>query len=216
MMGRTLVFGFVVGVLLGLTACTSGTTTTTLPATTTAQAASVQPPLGWTKHTGGSAEIYLPPTFDVNLKDSKTVESLKALGGDVASWLSSREAIISSSAIAVADSRTAAAGNAGTVMVSYLGSKTQNTTFQEDVDTLVSMITDSNPGSKVVNRTNLSIGGYEAAEIMVDSAPGFSQLMTVVNGPSGIWAIYMIADTAQMQKGLADFQKSLSTFRIVP
>lgn len=199
--------------LIGLAGCAIGTTTATPssghgPDTTTAPVASVQPPAGWTKWTGGGAEIYLLPSFDLNMLDAKTPATLRAWGPsweEAAKYLETQD--LSRVVIYVGDSASRVAGSLTVVEMVQEKTDTEGT-LKEYVDNTLAQ----SPG-EVTSRTDLRLNGFEATRLVVGQA-AFSQLMYVVKGPSGFWAVSYTTTPAQFRLRLPGFEKSAATFNI--
>lgn len=176
--------------------------------TTTPSAVNV--PAEWTKYSGGGGGIYLPPTFDLNLKDPNTVESLQELGGEPAAWVPNAEDRgLAQWAIAVMDRRNGWDGDrASTLMVEHIETG-EDISAQDFADREII------PAFTVHSRKSLTVDGREAAQILFDAGDGkYLSLWTFVKAPSGFWVIAFLAETSEMQAHLTDFQKSVSTFHI--
>lgn len=186
------------------TAATDATTTTT-----TATAASVQPPAGWVKYAGHGVELYLPPAFDLNVLDAKTRESIAALGTEAAKWVKGMEALdLSKFAVFVGDSASVASGSLTNVCVNGQAAESE-ITLKEFVDAQIPEL-----AYHIVSRTdNLRLNGQEATRMVLDHG-NISELMYLVKGPSGFWAVAYTTTTAEFQARLPDFEKSAATFSI--
>lgn len=177
-------------------------------------------PRGWTKYTGGGAEIYLPPEFDLNLLDATARESFAALGPVQANTVKGLEAIgFSQYSIFVADSASVASGWLTNVAVEQ--EKTDvNATLKEYVDATVSQLSSemSNAGFRVAERTDLRLNGREATQLVCEvslQVPA-SELMYVVKGPPGFWGVAYVTTAADFPARFPGFDKSAATFNIGP
>jgi hypothetical protein len=194
------VLGLLFG-LMSLFACQSA------PETTTARAASVQPPAGWLKYTGGGVEIYLPPYFDWDLKDPTTASSLQLLGvGPVLQQLTAH-----GEAIAVFDSGSITQTHMPSFMTATPGSPGPPGLLLEEY---VSKLKYGVVGGKLTSRSDLIIDGRPATRLVIEGDE-LSFVAFVVTGPAGYWIVQYAVPTSELQSKLADLDSSAATFHIL-
>lgn len=186
----------------------------------------VQPPSEWTKYVGQGAEIYLPPMFDLNIMDPKTLRSPRVselLGPDAASFYQDQISLLESLGqpyrIIVLASQPGPGSRSTTVMVD------EDLTFpvpasvplRDYVD--ARMLITSGAGwtePDGAGRTSLTVDGYEASLLRWESAEGGARLDAYVKGPSSFWSICFVCGSPEMKDRQADFERSISTFNILP
>lgn len=220
-----------------LAGCATGTTATTPltnatitaaaeSTTTMASVTSVQPPAGWTKYTGGGAEIYLPPAFDQQLSANTDIPSvlkeLQARGmtpEEVANATAVLTTIpdISQVAIFVFDSADVASGRL-TDFIMTLPYKSADS-LKQFVDSGVDTYS-AQPGMQLIDRMDLSLSRLEGTRLTwaYSSVPGpkYTELMYVVKGPSVFWMVNYLTSPAEAVTLFPDLEKSAATFNIVP
>jgi hypothetical protein len=219
-MGVVLVAVLLSAALVGCGASTpSGQQSTTVQGadtTTSATTASVQPPAGWTKFTGDHAEIYLSPSYDLNLLDVVTRENIVAQGAEGADFVRAFESQVPTFSICVVSSSTDVPGFTAKALVSK-DQAPEGITFalKEIVD---EMLATQPSGARVTSRTdNLRLGGLEAAQLTIDhAATQVTNVMYFVKDQSDIWTIVFAAPTTELGTWLPDIETSAATFRVTP
>lgn len=171
-------------------------------------AAAVQAPAGWNRYTGGGAAIYLPPGYDTDLKDPTTVEDVRARGGAWESLLSGMEQQgLDQWALFVLDSLSFTANQMDFVMIGKF-EIASNLSLEAYVDARVANLTGS-----VRERTSATVAGLDAVQVTYGDATG-NVLQAYVKSGHDVWEIGFFTGAANPEQRLADFQTSLSTFRI--
>jgi len=188
--------------LLLVSACALETKTST-----TTTAASVQPPAGFVRYSGGGAEIYLPPYFDWDLNDPTTVSSLQDPGGP-----STLEDLVGGDVPIVAFASSSTDWRDFGFVTAMLESPgPEEVPLEKFVDGLGWVL----EGGRLLSRSDLTIGGLEATRLVVE-IDWYSSAAFIVAAPDGYWIINYNVSSSWFPDRLADFDASAAAFRIVP
>jgi hypothetical protein len=177
------------------------------PETTTITAASVQPPAGFVKYSGGGGEIYLPPYFDWDMNDPTTVSSLRLQGSPgLEQFMRLDEPII-----AFASSSRTDWMEFGFVDAKLESSGSEKVSLEEFVDGLGFVL----KGGRLVSRSDLTINGRETTRVVMEG-DDLSFAAFVVAVPDGYWIIRYTYSSSRFLDRLADFDASAATFQLIP